>query len=512
MERLKVHQVLEIIHRLRKGQSERSIVDDLGCARETVRRYGRLAREKGYLSDVEPLPSLADIEAASAPLFKARRSNISSVEPYRPVVKEMLQNNSEAKAILRRLRRSHGYTGSYSSVIRFIAQVRPRVPDAVVRIETGAGKQCQVDFGTVGKMWDPASKRLRTTYCFVMTLSWSRHMYVRFVFDQRIPTWLECHRLGFESFCGAPEEVVVDNLKAAVLQASLADPVLSEPYSRFARHYDFLIHPCRPRTPEHKGKVESGVHYVKRNFIASEKVADIHDANEKVANWVSEEAGQRVHGTTFARPMQRFLDVERAALAALPATPYDLEQVVRATLHRDCHVQAKDGFYSAPHAYIGRVLDVYIHHHVVQIFDGTVLVTTHDRATFKGQRITRMEHYPEEKAIYMTRTRSWCQERAGRIGPCCLELVERLLVERPLDRLRAVQGIVGLADKWPHNRIEAACERALHFGDPSCRRVKAILAANADLAPIEKAVQLKLMSFTFARAASEFFTEEEMSC
>lgn len=512
MERLKVQQVLEIVHRLRKGQSERSIVSDLGCARETVRRYSRLARERGYLTETEPLPSLADIEAASAPLFTGRRSNVSSVEPYRAVVKEMLENHAEAKAILRRLRRNHGYTGSYSSVIRFIAQVRPRVPDAVIRIETAAGKQAQVDFGTVGKMWDPLRKCLRTAYCFVMTLSWSRHMYVRFVFDQRIPTWLECHRLGFDSFGGVPEEVVIDNLKAAVLQASLADPVLSEPYSRIARHYGFLIHPCRPRTPEHKGKVESGVHYVKRNFIASETISDIHEANAKVAIWVSEEAGLRVHGTTYARPMQRFLEVERAALNALPATPYDLEQVVRATLHRDCHVQARDGFYSAPCAYIGHVLDVYVHHHIVQIFDGTSLLTTHDRATYKGQRMTRMEHYPPEKTLYMTRTRSWCEDRAGRIGPFCRELVDRLLAERPLDRLRAVQGIVGLADKWPHSRIEAACERALYFGDPSCRRVKAILAAGADLAPIEKAVQLKLMSFTFARSAAEFFTPEEMSC
>jgi transposase len=360
------------------------------------------------------------------------------------LVEDLLKAKVEARAIHRRLCRSHGYTGSYSSILRFIAQIRPVVPDAVVRIETAPGLEAQVDFGTVGLMWDPALRRQRTAYCFVMTLSWSRHMYVRFVFDQRIATWLQCHNLAFEAFGGVPMEMVIDNLKAAVLKASLSDPVLSEPYTRLARHCGFLVHPCRPHTPEHKGKVESGVHYVKRNFIASEEITDINDANTKVANWVAEEAGLRIHGTTYTRPMERFVGVERAALQPLPATPCDLEAVVRATLHRDCHVQVADAFYSAPHHYIGQCLDVYIHHHsenlfsleVVQIFDRVTLLTTHERATYKGQRITRHEHYPSEKSLYLTRTRSWCQERAALIGPRCREIVDQLLADGPLDRLR----------------------------------------------------------------------------
>lgn len=497
---------------MRKKQSVRSIARDLGCARDTVSRYSRLAQEQGYLSTKDPLPYLADLEAASTGLMVPRYSTGSTVEPYRSIVKELLKNEVEARAIYRRLCRSHGYTGSYGSVLRFIRHLKPSIPEAVVRIETDPGKQAQVDFGTVGKIWDPLRKLLRTAYCFVMTLCCSRHMYVRFVFDQRIPTWLECHRLAFEAFGGVPEELVIDNLKAAVLQASLDDPVLSEPYTRIARHYGFLVHPCRPRTPEHKGKVESGVHYVKRNFIASEEIVDINDANKKVALWVSDEAGLRIHGTTYARPMEQFLEVERATLQPLPAIPYDLEQVVRATLHRDCHVQAADAFYSAPHLYIGKVLHVSVHHQIVQIFDGTSLLTTHERATYKGQRITRLEHYPPEKALYMTRTRSWCQERASRVGPRCREVVDHLLAERPLDRLRAVQGIVGLTERWPIGRVEAACGRALHYGDISCRRIKSILLAGADLEPVNNSVQLKLVSFAFARGAEEFFTEEERIC
>jgi transposase len=211
MERLKVQQVEEIVHRLRKGESERSIVRDLGCARNTVRRYAGIARDSGHLRETSEMPSLADLAVSSCDLFVTRRSNVSTVEPYRSVVEELVKNKTEAVAIHSRLRKNHGYTGSYSSIRRFIAHLVPSTPEGVVRTETGPGKQAQVDFGTVGKMWCPIKKRLLTAYCFVMTLSWSRHAFVRFVFDQKIPTWLECHRLAFDALGGVPEEIVIDN-------------------------------------------------------------------------------------------------------------------------------------------------------------------------------------------------------------------------------------------------------------------------------------------------------------
>jgi len=395
-------------------------------------------------------------------------------------------------------------------VIRFIHSLAPATPEAIVRIEMEPGQQAQVDFGTVGMMWDPVRAALRTAYCFVMTLSWSRHMFVRFVFDQRIPTWLECHSLAFEYFGGVVRVVVIDNLKAAMLQASLDDPKLSEPYAQFARLYGFLVHPCRPRVPEHKGKVESGVHFVKRNFIASEQISDINDGNERVLAWVTEEAGLRVHGTTQARPMQRFLEVEQAVLQSLPAVPYDLELVVSAKLHRDCHLQADYAFYSAPWQHNGEYLDVYLYHQTVQIYLGTELLTSHERATHRGQRVTRNEHYPPDKTLYLTRTRSWCLERAAMVGPCCRHVVERLLSDGPLDRLRSVHGILGLADKWPLARVEKACGRAIRYGEVSCKQIKAILTAGTDALPAEKAIQLPLGDFTYARKANAFFTPEEL--
>jgi transposase len=148
-------------------------------------------------------------------------------------------------------------------------------------------------------MHDPRSSTRRKAWAFVMTLSFSRHSYVEFVFDQEVGTWLRCHRHAFEWFGGVPRRVVVDNLKAAIVKAVLYDPVVQRAYRECAEHYGFLISPCRPRTPQHKGKVEQGgVHYVSRNFLAGRAFRDLDDANERVLVWCVETAGRRLHGTT----------------------------------------------------------------------------------------------------------------------------------------------------------------------------------------------------------------------
>ncbi len=99
-----------------------------------------------------------------------------------------------------------------------------------------------------------------------MTLSWSRHMFVRFVFDQSVPTWLALHVAAFEYFGGVPQRVRPDNLKAAVIKASFVDPLIQRSYRELAEHYGFLVSPYRVEMTRHKGKVESGVAYVKGCF------------------------------------------------------------------------------------------------------------------------------------------------------------------------------------------------------------------------------------------------------
>jgi transposase len=480
MERLHVNQVRDVIYRLRQGESQRQIAQDLQMSRHTIARYQALAEAHGYLDPARLLPSDRDLRSDLGSPKSPPRCD-STVTPYREIVEGLIAEKVEMVAMFARLRDDHGYSGSYSSIRRFVRSIAPKEPDAFIRVHTAPGEEAQVDFGSVSRMLDPKTGRCRSAYSFVMTLSHSRHQYVEFVFDQKVVTWIACHRHAFEWFGGTPRKIVPDNLKAAVLQASLDGVVLGDAYRRMAQHYGFLISPTRPAMPEHKGKVESGVHYVERNFVAGQEFPDVDVANRRVRVWVTDVAGVRDHGTTHQPPYAVFVEREKKALLALPADPFELLDIRQANLHRDCHVTLDGSFYSAPYRYIGQVLDAYIGERVVELFDGVELVATHLKAVEKGEWRTRIEHYPPGKAEYLERTPERCREIARGIGFETAKVVEALLSERPLDRLRSVQQVLRLADEHGRGRLEAACRRALYYGDSSYRRIKEILKAGLDL-------------------------------
>ncbi len=323
MERLHVNYLRELIHRLRLGQSDRAIARDLNISRITVRKYRELAQSGGFLDTSRPLPDAQTIARALGPEPKPPL-HVSTVEPYRQLVVDFLAQGVEMMTIFDRLSREHGYCGPYSSIRRFIHHLQSAQKQVTVRLHCAPGEEAQVDFGSAGTFLDPVCGRLRQGYVFVLTLSFSRHQYAEIVFDQKIPTWLALHRRAFESLGGVPAKVVLDNLEAAVLQASLHDPVLGEAHRRFAQHYGFVVSPTRPATPEHKGKVANGVHFVKRSFLAGQQFADVDEANRKLALWVTERAGTREHGTTHQAPLALFQAHERQRLLPLPAEPFSL--------------------------------------------------------------------------------------------------------------------------------------------------------------------------------------------
>lgn len=515
MERLHVHLLRDLIYRLRGGASQRAIARDLDLARMTVQKYAALAAAAGYLSPDRPVPESAELTERLGPVPAPPRVG-STVEPYRGIVSEWLTAGVEAMTIFDRLRDHHGYDGSYSSVRRFVRRIAPSEPKAVVRVHTAPGEQAQVDFGSAGKFVDPRSGLARVAWVFVMTLGYSRHQYAELVFDQKIPTWLACHQHAFEWFGGVPRTVVPDNLKAAVLVAALHDPVLGEAYRRQAQHYGFLISPTRPRTPEHKGKVESGVHFVKRSFLPAHEFTDLGAANEALRRWIRERAGTRDHGTTHRAPLALFEAEERAALGPLPAEPFELVETKRVKVHPDCHVTIAGSYYSVPYRYVGQTLDAWVLARVIQLFAGTELVTTHPRAFGRGQWQTRTEHYPADKAAYLERTPTYCRDLARTIGPATFAVVEELLSERPLDRLRSVQALLRLVEQVGRSRLEAACARAQHYGDPSYRRIKEILNAALDQQPLPGPVSGPTAAaetpYLFQREASEFFGAEAHRC
>jgi transposase len=503
--------VRELVRRLRSGETNRAVSRALNVARKTVARYREIADEEGWLEGALPPVEILDrrLMERMPPCPLPRQA--FKAAPYEALIKSLRSRGVGVMALYQRLREERNYDGSYASLRRYVIHLEGDEAEAFVRIEVAPGDEGQVDFGSAGEMVDPKTGEIKKAWAFVMTLSHSRHQYVTFVFDQKVATWLRCHREAFEHFGGVVKRVVLDNAKCAIVKAALYDPVVQRSYRECAEHYGFLISPCRVRTPEHKGKVESGVGYVKGNFLAGRERMKITEANAKALDWVERVAGRRIHGTTKWRPLERFLEVEKEALLPLPRAPYDLGVWKKAKLHPDCHVTFDGAYYSAPYRLVGRTLWVRSNGRDVEIYHDYQRVVTHAWGA-PGVRRTTPAHYPPGKIAFLMATPAYCLERARKIGEATKTVVEELLTERPLDRLRAVQALLRLAEKYGERRLEAACRRALLFDEANYGTIKRILekGLESDPLPLFASSSQEKRTYVFARPGSEiFFTKED---
>jgi len=482
--RLTTMDLQELLRRLRAGETRAAISRDMKISVNTVKDYRQWAEAQWLLTD-EALPDLATLEVLRQQRFHPRRQrhpNESSMEGFRNQITELVKQGYKPRAIWHLLNRRYpGLAGSESAVWRLVKSLPVDTPPQVVlRIETLPGEVAQVDFGYIGYVLDEERHILRKAWAFVMTLGWSRHEYAEIVFDQTMTTWLICHQHAFEFFGAVPKRVILDNLKAAIIQAYTRDDEaeVQQSYRECAEHYGFLIDPCLPRKPQHKGKVErGGVGYLKQSFVPLlEKDETLTTANQKLRQWLVTTAGLRVHGTTREVPLTRFNQTERAALLPLPSTAYDPAVWKKCKLHRDGHLTFEKSYYSAPHRFLGQTLWLRAGLREIRLFSPLYeLLATHSRATQPGQRFTLADHLPPEKAKALTLTRQTCQAEAEAIGPVTSQLVAELLAARPLDKFRTAVRLLHLAEKYTPTRLEAACVFGLAQGDSSYSTLKRIL-------------------------------------
>ena len=500
--------IREILMQLQKGISQRQIAETMGVNRRTVKKYRKWAQKHNLLKG--KLPPLEELQALLGETIPetAPPQNVSTVEPYRAKVEQWIKEKVEVKAMHERLQ-EQDYEGSYMAVYRFVRRVKGNPLRATVRVERAPGEESQVDFGYAGKMIDPETGELRRSWLFVMVLSWSRHQYVEFVFDQKVETWLKCHRHAFEYFDGVPERVVIDNLKAAIVKAVRDEPAVQVSYQECALHYGFRVAPCRVRTPEHKGKVEQGgVHYVKRNFLGGREVTTISQANQDVLVWCETTAGLRRHGTTKEQPLKRFNETEQQRLQPLPDTAYDLVIWKELTLNRDCYVEFEGSYYSAPHRLLGQKLWLCASLKQVRLFDqGYKLLATHDRANRPGTRRTHMDHLPPEKVPGLQLSRPLVRQQALNIGPATTKIVDIHLADPVVERLPTIGRLLRLQQKYGPERLEAACARALAFGDPNYRTIKGILQQGKEYEPHPN-LPASPSATAFVRSPDELFGPE----
>ena len=476
-----MYQYRQILVRMRRGDSDRDIARSKSMGRRKIAQLREIARERHWFAADAAIPDDLELAAVLGRRDIVPTSCISTLEPWREQVAKWRAAGIAGTTIHATLKRNHGYTGSYSSVYRFLMQLDTlQAPEVPLRLEFKPAEAVQVDFGAGPLMTDAQTGEVFKTWFFVMTLCWSRHQYAEFVPDQTVATWLGCHRRAFEAFSGVPSRVTIDNAKCAITRACYYEPEVQRAYGECAEGYGFRIDACPPRDPQKKGIVESGVKYIKRAFLPLREFRGLADANRQLQTWVMTEAGNRVHGTTREMPLQRFAEIEKELLTALPDVPPELATWAKVKVHRDAHVQFQQGYYSVPFRLAGQALWLKASDTMVTLYREQESVASHVRLTRAGGRRTVADHMPDAAQAWQLQDTQWCLSCAQQIGPACYALVHAMFGDKVLIKLRAVQGVLRLKQKYGAVRLEAACSRANHYGTPHYQAVKTILQKGLD--------------------------------
>jgi transposase len=479
---IKVATAQSILTLRQQGWSYRRIARTLGIHRETAARYVRLARAKP--AKVSPGPETPDASKSAkvspgpwpAEGLRPAGGNPTSrslSEPCREVILEKLDQGLTAKRIWQDLVADHGFTAGYSSVKRFVSHLKETTPLPFRRMESPPGEEAQVDFGLGAPVEQPGGRAKRFPVLRVV-LSYSRKAYSEALPRQGTEEFLRALENAFRAFGGVPRTLVVDNLKAAVTRADWYDPEIHPKLRDFCRHYSCIVLPTRPYTPRHKGKVEAGVKYLRRNALAGKRFASLRQENESLQAWEASVADLRIHGTT-KKQVKTLFEEEKPHLLRLPESPFPCFREARRIVSRDAHVEVEKAYYSVPPEYLAHRVWVRWDAAMVRIFnDRMEPIAVHARGE-AGRFRTDPRHIASEKIAAVERGAGWLLKRLALVGPETLRWAQACLEERGIQGIRVLVGLLAMTGKYRSHQIERACEMAFSHGAWRLRALRQLM-------------------------------------
>jgi transposase len=416
-------------------------------------------------------------EPAEEPALSPARRML--IDPYLPLVREVLSKYPRLRASrLWRMVRERGYAGGESHFRHVIATLRPpAVHEAYVRLAVLPGEQGQADWAHFGNV--SVGRATRKLVAFVLTLSWSRALYLRFFLDQRTPNFLRGHVGAFEAWNGCPRVVLYDNLKSAVLER-VGDAIRLNPeLVALANHYRFEPRPVAPYRGNEKGRVERAIQYVRHAFFAAREWRDLDDLNAQAAVWCEGEALDRAWPQDRRRTVREALEEERSSLITLPGDRPATDERVQVSVGKTPYARFDGNDYSVPHDVVRRPLTIVADASEVRVLDGLLVVATHRRSYDQGQVIEDPEHlarlWAEKKRARQHRGLDLLQraaprsagllqriaERGGGLGGATTALL-RLLAEYGAEELDTALAEVLLRDVPHPHAVRQVLERRRH--------------------------------------------------
>lgn len=464
-------------------------IERLGLAsRSAISNYVRRFEQSGL--GIEEVLSMNASELASR-LFPEQPSKPSSSRPqpdWRYVHEQLGRKGITRQLLWEEYKEVHpdgyGYTQFKEHYNRFVKTLNPSM-----RQIHYAGDKLFVDFsGLTMPIIDATSGEVRKAQIFVAVLGASGYTFVHAVMNQDTESFIACHNAAFAFYGGVPNQVVPDNLKAAVIANYRSKVRLNASYEDMARHYGVAIVPARPRKPQDKGKVEAGVKGIQRWILMKLRhrtFFDVDELNDAIGELLESYNGRIVKRLQKSRK-ELFEAFDFPALHPLPANAYLYREHKRCKVGVDYHIELFGSGYSAPYAHQGKSVDVWYSHNEVAIVLGGETIAVHPRLHEPHEDSTLIAHMPPGHRYQYEkwnpgRILNWARE----IGPDTVELMKTIMKERshPVRGYRSCMAILNFTKRYGNEALEGACSRALEIHTTSIVSIESMLKRKTYLKP-----------------------------
>jgi transposase len=432
-------------------------------------RVGTIARQLHVHRDtVRRVLAQAGQPAPASPLRPSR------VDAYRAFILETLAKFPTLTAArLFVMVHERGYRGSPEHFRHVIAGMRPRPPaEAFLRLRTLPGEQAQVDWGHFGHL--QIGRARRPLMAFVMVLSYSRRIFLRFFLNARMDSFLRGHAEAFLAYGGCARVLLYDNLKSAVLER-MGDAIRFNPeLLRFSAHHCFEPRPVAVARGNEKGRVERAIRYVREAFFAAREFGDLDDLNAQALAWCEGPASDRRWPEDGRLSVREAFEVERTSLLVLPEREYALGERLAVDVGKTPYVRFDLNDYTVPHTHVRRTLSVLADERRVRVFDGVQEVASHVRSYDSGQQIEQPAHV---QALVERKRGARAHrgvDRLAHAAPAAALLLERA-AERGNNLGAITAALLRLLDRYGAAALQVAIGQALDQGVPHPNAVRLAL-------------------------------------
>jgi transposase len=402
----------------------------------------------------------------------------SLLDPHRARIEALLARHPELSAVRiceEIARGPEGYTGSACTVRRYLRTIRPARGRVYQEVHYEPAQAMQVDWGECGRVQVGATTRKVSV--FVAVLCYSRLMFLEFTLSQHKAEFYRGIVHALEFFAGSPRALIFDNLKAAVLNGSGRSACLHPEFLALCGSFCLQPIACERRDPESKGIVEAGVRYVKHNALAgqSEQLTRFEDYLALAPVWRDQVANVRIHETTRERPVDRF-QRERSLLRALPALPFDTDEIVPAVVTPHARIAFDGNRYSVPPTLVRRPVTIRASRDELRVLHEGQVVAQHVRCYDRGQLIALSDHRLAALALRHRSRGTALEQEFDALGPEARQF-HLELKRRPVKTSVHLRRLLSLAQLYGRTEVLAALSRASELATYDAACVENLLLA-----------------------------------